>query len=89
VKFTINGSAATLSTVLAAGYPQSAPTSCTAPDLTLTAGTPTQMSDSGSPPPSDSFGYVWKTDSTWSGCRELIVKLVDGSYHRAVFQFKA
>jgi hypothetical protein len=29
----------------------------------------------------------WKTDKSWRGCRALVVKLVDGSYHRAVFDF--
>jgi hypothetical protein len=30
---------------------------------------------------------AWKTEKSWSGCRELVVKLVDGSYHRAMFNF--
>ena len=88
VKFTLTGANAPLTAVLAAGYPQSAPVSCTAPDMTLTSGTPTDQISSGSPPPSDSFNYTWKTDPSWSGCRELIVALVDGTYHRAVFQFR-
>jgi predicted 3-demethylubiquinone-9 3-methyltransferase (glyoxalase superfamily) len=36
----------------------------------------------------DQYTYVWKTDKTWAGtCRQLIVKLDDGTYHRANFQF--
>ena len=32
--------------------------------------------------------YNWKTQSTWSGtCRQLIVKLDDGTSHRANFSF--
>ena len=37
--------------------------------------------------PADAYNYVWKTDRGWRSCRELIVKLVDGTYHRAVFDF--
>jgi hypothetical protein len=34
------------------------------------------------------YVYVWKTDKSWAGtCRQLIVKLVDGSYHRAYLKF--
>jgi hypothetical protein len=62
--------------------------SCTQPDLTLTSGDATNETSSGTPGPSDNYNYTWQTDSSWSGCRELIVRLVDGSYHRAVFSFK-
>ena len=34
------------------------------------------------------YTYVWKTDKAWAGtCRQLIVKLIDGSEHIALFQF--
>lgn len=86
VKFTLAGTNGTLPDVLAAGYPQSAPVSCTSP-ATLTSGTPTTSNATPSTVPSDFYNYVWKTDKSWTGCRELIVKLVDGSYHQAVFNF--
>jgi hypothetical protein len=36
----------------------------------------------------DKYTYVWKTDKAWAGtCRRLVVKLDDGTYHRANFQF--
>jgi hypothetical protein len=36
----------------------------------------------------DQYTYVWKTNKSWAGtCRQLVVKLDDGSYHRANFQF--
>jgi hypothetical protein len=36
----------------------------------------------------DTYVYVWKTDRSWANtCRQLIVKLDDGSVHRANFQF--
>jgi Tol biopolymer transport system component len=35
------------------------------------------------------YTYVWKTQKAWSGtCRQLVVKLDDGSVHRANFKFK-
>ena len=37
----------------------------------------------------DTYNYVWKTDSSWAGtCRQLVVKLNDGSEHRANFKFR-
>jgi hypothetical protein len=86
VKFSIAGSNATLGDVLAAGYPQSAPVSCAAPEG-VTSGDPTASVGGGSPTAGDQYSYVWKTDKSWTGCRALIVKLVDGTYHRAVFNF--
>ncbi|HEX5936316.1 MAG TPA: PxKF domain-containing protein [Actinomycetota bacterium] len=36
----------------------------------------------------ETYTYVWKTDRGWAGtCRQLIVKLDDGTYHRANFKF--
>jgi hypothetical protein len=35
------------------------------------------------------YVYVWKTDKSWVGnCRQLQVKLTDGSLHVANFIFK-
>ena len=35
------------------------------------------------------YSYVWKTNKSWSGtCRQLILRTLDGSYHRANFKFK-
>jgi GDSL-like Lipase/Acylhydrolase family len=86
VKFSIAGSNGTLASVLAPGYPQSLPVSCSAPGEPTT-GDPTTTNATASTLPADTYNYVWKTDSSWRGCRLLIVKLVDGSYHRAVFDF--
>jgi hypothetical protein len=37
----------------------------------------------------DQYTFVWKTDRSWKGtCRQLILKLNDGSMHVANFQFK-
>jgi len=35
------------------------------------------------------YNYVWKTDKSWAGtCRQLVVKLIDGTIHYANFKFK-
>jgi hypothetical protein len=86
VKFTIASSAGTLDSVLATGYPQSAPVACGS-SAAPTSGDPTTQAGGGATEPSDSYNYVWKTDPAWRGCRMLIVKLVDGSVHQAVFDF--
>ena len=39
---------------------------------------------------SNQYVYVWKTDKRWAGnCRELVLKLVDDTEHRAYFKFKS
>ena len=86
VKFSVPGSNGTLGDVLADGYPQSAAVSCAGPGAP-TSGDPTVSVGGGSQETGDQYNYVWKTDRNWHGCRTLIVKLVDGTYHRAVFDF--
>jgi probable HAF family extracellular repeat protein len=34
------------------------------------------------------YEYIWTTSSTWSGCRQFVMKLQDGSVHRANFIFR-
>jgi hypothetical protein len=37
----------------------------------------------------DTYNYIWKTESSWAGtCRQLTVKLNDGSVHTANFKFR-
>jgi hypothetical protein len=37
----------------------------------------------------DQYTYVWKTKKAWAGsCRQLIVKLSDGTEHIAYFEFR-
>ena len=39
--------------------------------------------------PSDQYNYVWKTNKSWSGtCRQLTLRLIDGTDHVALFKFK-
>lgn len=37
----------------------------------------------------DEYHYNWKTAASWSGtCRQLTLKLIDGTSRRVLFQFK-
>jgi N-acetylneuraminic acid mutarotase len=74
--------------IMARGYPLSQPVSCDAGarldaiELTLPARSSSLTYVLGQ------YFYVWKTENSWSGtCRDLIVKLVDGSVHTARFKF--
>jgi hypothetical protein len=76
--------------ILAAGYPKSEQIACDSTALvdgveeTLTAGASTLTYN----PVTAQYTYVWKTDRAWTAtCRQLVVKLVDGTVHRANFQF--
>lgn len=77
--------------IFASGYPKSQVIACdaTAPadgiDTTVTAGGSSLTYD----PSSGRYTYTWKTDKSWVGsCRALILKLQDGTIHRADFKFK-
>jgi len=89
VKFSLNGDQGL--DIFAAGYPVSQQITCdsTAPigviEETVTAGSSSLSYD----PTTDQYTYVWKTNSAWAGtCRQLIIKLADGSEHVANFKFK-
>ena len=88
VKFSLGGNKGLA--VFATGYPTSGVITCnsTAPidpvDQTVTAGGSSLSYDSSS----GQYTYVWKTDAGWKGtCRQLVLKLNDGTYHRADFNF--
>ena len=37
----------------------------------------------------DQYFYTWKTDKSWANtCRQLVIKLTDGTFHRINFKFK-
>jgi CSLREA domain-containing protein len=88
VKFSLAGNQEL--NIFAPGYPKSQPMACVsgAPldDVTATvsAGGSSLSYDSGS----DTYSYVWKTDKSWKGCRQLILKLVDSTVHTATFEFR-
>jgi hypothetical protein len=69
-------------------YPKSSVIACDptaevdAIESTVTAGQSTLQYDASL----DQYTYVWKTEKTWTGCRQLEVKLTDGTSHRASFK---
>ncbi|MCL4860690.1 MAG: PxKF domain-containing protein [Caldilineaceae bacterium] len=89
VKFSLGGNYGL--NIFASGYPQVQAVSCggnggsSSPiEETVTAGNSSLQYD----PATQRYTYVWKTDKAWGGtCRQLVVRLVDGSEHVALFQF--
>ena len=74
-----------------AGYPASGSLDCRTMDpgddlqATKVAGKSVLAYD----PARGQYIYVWKTETAWTGtCRVLSLRLVDGTEHRAAFQFK-
>lgn len=89
VKFSLGGNEGL--SIFAAGYPVSRKIACdsSAPpdeiEQTVTAGSSTLSYD----PSTNTYNYVWKTDKPWAGaCRQLTVKLIDGTEHQANFKLK-
>jgi Tol biopolymer transport system component len=89
VKFSLNGDQGL--NIFAAGYPRSQNIQC---DLTTVVDGIEETVTAGSSslsynPSTDTYTYVWKTDKAWANtCRQLVLKLNDGTYHRANFKFK-
>ncbi|HEX8085711.1 MAG TPA: PxKF domain-containing protein [Solirubrobacteraceae bacterium] len=87
VKFSLHGDRGL--DVFAPGYPQTGSIPCPAQATTdaieeySTAANNALKYDASA----DQYVYNWKTQSTWTGCRQLIVKLADGTSHRANFSF--
>jgi hypothetical protein len=89
VKFTLHGNRGL--GVLATGYPKSEVIDCGSdPEVDGIESTATPGSSGLSyDPASGQYTYVWKTDKSWAkSCRQLVVKLDDGTTHRADFSFK-
>lgn len=86
VKFAVEGSRGL--PVLQSGVPTSVPASCSAsvpekPVMETVVAAASQLRVVGT-----SYTYVWKTSPNWAGtCRKLVVTLVDGSTHEALFHF--
>jgi alpha-tubulin suppressor-like RCC1 family protein len=77
--------------VIEAGYPASGLLSCTTmePSEDLQATQAAGKSGLSYDATSGQYTYAWKTEKDWSGtCRYLSLRLVDGTEHRAAFQFK-
>src|SRR6266511_4321181 len=89
VKFSLSGDKGL--NIFAAGFPASQQIMCNdgAPaseiEQTVTAGGSSLSYDA----ESDTYTYVWKTEESWAGtCRQLIVRLNDGSERVTFFKFK-
>lgn len=89
VKFSLDGDQGL--DIFWAGYPTSRVIACDstaiadAVEETVTAGGSSLVYD----PVADQYVYVWKTSKTWANtCRQLVVRLDDGSLHVANFKFK-
>ena len=74
--------------VIAAGYPQSSQIDCGAsPELGAGLSTTSQKGLEFKRA-QGRYKYLWSTQAGWAGtCRQLIVKLIDGTVHRANFRF--
>ncbi len=87
VKFSLGGNKSL--NIFAEGYPQSVQIVC---DTGALLGTPAPTANPGGSSISyggGQYNYVWKTDKAWAGtCRQLTVKLNDGTVQIANFQFK-
>jgi hypothetical protein len=89
VKFSLGGSYGL--NIFAAGYPKVQTVVCGsgAPideiEQTVTAGASSLSYDAAS----GQYSYTWKTDKSWAGsCRQLTIRLSDGTDHVAMFQFR-
>lgn len=86
IKFSLSGNQGL--NVLAAGNPRSKQVACTLADNT--GGQPTKSVGGGLAydPGADQYRYIWKTEKSWAGtCRQLMVGLIDGNVHTALFRF--
>ncbi|MDQ4041552.1 MAG: PxKF domain-containing protein, partial [Actinomycetota bacterium] len=90
VKFSLGGNHGL--SIFATGYPKSQTIPC---DSTATVdGIESTVSAGGSSlsydATTDTYTYVWKTLTGWKNdpCRQLVLKLSDGTYNRANFKFK-
>jgi hypothetical protein len=88
VKFSLGGNQGL--NIFAAGYPKSELIACDSTaavdgiEETVSAGNSSVSYD----PITGWYTYIWKTEKPWAGtCRQLVVKLTDGTIHRANFKF--
>ena len=74
--------------ILAAGSPVVSTIDCSASAPVDDIETTVAASSSGLQYGSNQYSYVWKTTKGWTGCRQVDIKLVDGTSHVALFKFK-
>jgi hypothetical protein len=75
--------------IMAPGYPQSAAITCgTSPELESGTATSSRRGLQFLTAQGGRYSYSWATDPAWAGtCRQVIVLLDDGTYHRANVSF--
>ncbi|HLF96513.1 MAG TPA: PxKF domain-containing protein [Methylococcaceae bacterium] len=88
VKFNLGGNQGL--NIFTAGYPVSQSIACSPGSTNDIEETVAAVSNSLAYDPStDQYSYVWKTSAAWSGtCRQLVVKLNDGTEYKANFKFR-
>jgi uncharacterized protein len=89
VRFSLSGDQGL--NILAAGYPKSEPIACsaTAAADSLEETVATSANALKYDAATDLYSYFWKTNKSWAGtCRQLVIQLNDGTFHRANFRFK-
>lgn len=88
VKFSLNGDQGL--DILSAGYPKSEAIVCNSgSQVNGIEETSTNPAGLNYDPANDQYTYIWKTESSWANtCRQLVLLLDDGTYHRADFKFK-
>jgi hypothetical protein len=91
VKFSLGGDQGTA--IFADGYPRSEQVDCSAiahsevdgVEETEAAGSSSLSYDGAA----DRYAYLWSTSEAWAGmCRQFVMQLLDGSVHRANFEFR-
>ncbi len=89
VKFSLGGNQGL--NILATGYPKSQSVSCSSngPNDAIEETDSSGSSGLSYEASTDQYKYVWKTTKTWKGtCRQFVLKLEDGSEHKANFMFQ-
>ncbi len=88
VKFSLSGDQGL--SIFESGYPKSEKITCDTTaevdgiEETVTTGSSSLAYD----PSIDQYTYVWKTDKAWANtCRQLVMQLNDGTFHRTNFKF--
>jgi predicted extracellular nuclease len=89
VKFSLDGDQGLA--IFAAGYPRSEQIACDSTEPTDGIEETVAPGNSGLSydAATDHYTYVWKTNKAWANtCRQLVILLDDGTFHRANFKFK-
>lgn len=87
VKFSLSGNKGL--DIFATGSPYTVSLNCNSSDPGVDVTETTTAGGSSLSYGPDQYHYTWKTENSWAGtCRQLVIKLNDGSEHRANFKFK-